>query len=94
MHEGTSLQRWAGERESHLPALGRAGDQSCPLPAHRTHVPGSVALGAGSSGSPKVGTGEGATFYCSSLMGGWQLFEPWAALLWPRVEGSSCVWQL
>lgn len=69
LHKGTSLQHWAGDRESHLPVLGRAGDQSCPLPACRTHVPGSVGLRAGFPGSPKAGIGEVATFYCNSLMG-------------------------
>ena len=76
LHEGTSVQHWTGERSSHLPALGRAGDQSCLLPACRTCVPGSVGLGAGFPGSPKVGTGEGGTFYCNSLMGAMSTASP------------------
>lgn len=63
-NEGTSLQCGAGESES--PTLG---DQACLLPACGTRVPGSVGLGAGFPGSPKVGTGEGVTFSCNSLMG-------------------------
>lgn len=72
----TSMQHWTGERSSHLPALGRAGDQSCLLPACRTHVPGSMGLGAGFPGSPQVGTGEGRTFYCNSLMGAMSTASP------------------
>lgn len=87
--------------------------KSCPweglgpiLPACRTHVPGSMGLRTGFLGSPKVGIGEGATFFCNNLTGVMctdsllspaevgQPFHPQAVLLQPRVEGGSSVWQL
>lgn len=96
LHKGTSLQHWARDRESHLPVLGRAGDQSCPLPACRTHVPDSVGLRAGFPGSPKAGIGEVATFYCNSLMGARSTaspLSPTAGVAAVSLMGSTAVAQ-